>query len=145
MPSTTPVEIADRYSRKRAALVVIAALAFFIIHAIGRPFFYAERHVTLDWWAINAIALLLLLATGGGLLTPRQIRALVNDEVSGSNYRTAVVSGFWVAVIAAMVLYLLPRFDSLTAREGSYVVVTASTFVATLVFAFLELRAHRDA
>ena len=145
MQSSTPVEIADQYSRKRTAIMAAAALAFLGIHGAMRPFFYASQPRTIDWWAITAAVLLGVLATGGGLLNPARIRALVNDDVSRENGRTAVGAGYWVAMAAAMGLYLVPGAERFTAREAVYVVVTASLGVALLAFSYLEHRAHRDA
>ena len=151
MQSKTPVEIADHMSRKRAVIVAAAALVFFAAQVVSRPFFGgtappdAAHRARVDAWAVNAVALLALLATGGGLLNRRQIRALINDEVSRSNYRTAVVAGFWVAMATAMGLYVASTFRSFTAAEAIYVIVTASIVVALLTFSYLERRAHRDA
>ena len=149
MQSKTPVEIADRYSRRRAFGVAAAAIVFLAVQVISRPFFVAggntAQHAKIDMWAVNAVVLLLLLATGGGLLNNGRIRALVNDEVSRSNYRTSVVAGFWVAMAAAMGLYLVPGLHSVTARETAYIVVSSSIVVALLTFSYLEYRAHRDA
>jgi MFS family permease len=142
MPS--PVEIADRVSRKRAIVAAVAAIAFVVIHILIRPFSHSANGLKLDYWAINAVVLLAVLATGGGLLNNRQIRVLVNDEVSRSNYRTSVVAGYWVAMTAAMAVYFWPTAEGLSARNAVYVVVTASVSVALLVFSYLELRAHRD-
>ena len=69
----------------------------------------------------------------------------MNDDVARSNYKTAVVAGYWVAMTVAMSLYVVPSFRSLTAREAVYVVVTSSIVVALLTFSYLEYRAHRDA
>jgi hypothetical protein len=148
MQSRTPVEIADRISRRRAFGVAAAAFVFLVVQIVVHPFFSGAetgRRARTDVWAINAVVLLLLLATGGGLLNRREIRALVNDEVSRNHYKTAVVAGFWVAMTTAMGLYVLPPFRELTARGTVYVIVTASISVALLVFAYLEYRAHRDA
>jgi MFS family permease len=150
MPLETPVEIADRYSRKRAVIVAVAALAFLSIHVALGPFFAdglgTARYATVGtMWAINAFVLLVVLATGGGLLNSTQIRSLVNDEVSQGNCKTSVVAAYWVAMTAAMTLYTVPRFQTLTAREAVYVVVTSSIVVALLTFSYLEYRAHRDA
>jgi hypothetical protein len=150
MQAKTPVEIADQYSRKRAVGVAVATAVFVAVQMGARPFFasgpdtatLATPHVM---WAINAVALLLLLATGGGLLNSRRIRSLVNDEVARGNYRTAVVAGYWVAMATAMGLYVLPIFDSFGNREAVFVIVTPSIAVALLSFAWLEYRAHRDA
>jgi len=148
MQSKSSVEIADRVSRKRAIGVAAAAAVFLLVQVIARPFFVTApdtvHRTKIDMWAINAGVLLLLLATGGGLLRSGQIRALVNDEVSRSHYRTAVVLGYWVAMVAAMGLYIVSSFRSLTAREAVYVIVTSSIAVALLAFSYLEFRAHRD-
>jgi protein-S-isoprenylcysteine O-methyltransferase Ste14 len=149
MHTKSPVEIADRVSRKRAKGVALAAIAFVVIQAIIRPFLAADsgstHQTTIDWWAVNAVVLLALLATGGGLLNTRNIRALVNDEVSHTHYRTAVVAGYWVAMTTAMGIYFVPRLEGVTARNAAYLIVTSSVVVALLVFSYLELRAHRDA
>jgi hypothetical protein len=145
MSSSSPVEIADQVSRKRAIIVAVAALAFLIIHVVLRPFFYSAHNGNIDWWAVNAVVLLAGLATGGGILNRREIRLLVNDEVARSNYRTAVLAGYWVAMVGAMGVYLVPELGALSARDAIYAIVTSSIVVALLTFSYLELRAHRDA
>ena len=145
MSTLSPVEVADRYSRKRAAFVVLATLVFLLIHGIGRPFYYAASRHGIDWWAINAAALLAVLATGGGLLNPRRIRELVNDEVARLHHRQAAVIGFWVAMALSLALYLWPGFQERAARDALFLVVTAGVGAALLAFAYFELRAHRDA
>jgi hypothetical protein len=149
MHSKTPVEIADRVSRRRAAGVAAAAAAFLLAQVAAHPFFASApdtaHRTRLDMWAINAGVLLLLLATGGGLLLNRQVRSLVNDEVSRSHYRTAVGVGYWVAMVTAMGLYVLSGFTSVTGREAVYLIVTSSVAVALFAFSYLEYRAHRSA
>ena len=150
MDSRNLVEIADKNSRKRAIIVAAGAIVFVAGQALGGPAFtnhadtslYSARNVM---WALNVVLLLAFLATGGGLLTNPQIRALVNDEVSRANYRTSVVAGFWVAMTSALALYLVPVFAALTGKQTLYLVLTLSVAVASLSFAYLELRAHRDA
>jgi hypothetical protein len=149
MQSKSPVEIADRVSRRRAGGVAAAAAVFLLVQVVARPFFGSApdtAHLAkVDMWAINAGVLLLLLATGGGLLLNRQVRSLVNDEVSRSHYRTAVGAGYWVAMVTAMGLYVVSGFRSITGREAVYLIVTSSIGVALLAFSYLEYRAHRSA
>jgi hypothetical protein len=150
MQGKSAVEIADVQSRKRAIIVAVAAIIFFIAQLIVRPFEDGWPGSGMSTaksgiWAINAILLLVLLATGGGLFNKREISILVNDEVSRENYRTSVVAGFWTAMTTAMGLYFYPRFESFPAAGAIYVIVTVSIVVALLVFSYLELRAHRDA
>jgi len=135
-------------SRKRALIFAVAAAGFLINYAVLRPFVFTapSAHGTmLGAWAINTLLLLAALATGGGLMHRRQLRALVNDEVSHSHYRTALAAGFWTAMVAALGVYVIPAASQYTARDAVYAIVTPSVAIPILVFAFLELRAHRDA
>ena len=145
----SPVEIADKVSRKRALAVAIAAGVFLMIQIVTRPVFNSEpdtAHLSrLIMWALNAAALLLLLYTGGGLMQKREIRALVNDEITRANSRSAVSVGYWIAMSIAMGLYALAGYRDLTAREAIYLIVTPSVGIALIAFSWLELRAHRDA
>ena len=145
----SPVEVADKVSRKRAVAVAMAAGVFLLIQVVTRPVFNSEpdtAHLSrLIMWALNAAALLLLLYTGGGLMQKREIRALVNDEITRANSRSAVNVGYWIAMTIAMGLYALAGYRDLTAREVIYLIVTPSVGIALLAFSWLELRAHRDA
>ncbi len=148
-PGARPVsliDLADQYSRKRALLAAIVALVFLAVQLVGRPVFTGQRAaspgVSLQYWAINVVALLLVLATGGGLFNGARVRALVNDDVALQHRRSALGAGFWLAMSVAMALYILPLGRTFTAREAVYLIVTPSVFFALLTFSFLELRAH---
>ncbi len=151
MRSNSPVEVADRLSRARAILFALAAVVFVAIYVVLRPLLFSSHQASLvlggviDPWAINALLLLTCLATGGGLLNRREVRTLVNDPVARDHYRTAVVVGYWTAMLTALALYLVPTGERYTARDAVFVIVTPSLSIALLVFAWLELRAHRDA
>ncbi len=151
MPTNTTVEIADRFSRKRAILLTAATITFLGVQVITRPIHAGPGGLTphnrIDWWAVNAIVLMLLLVTRlqGGLFNRREIRELINDDVSREHHRYAIITGFWVAMIMAMGIYFAPAFRDYTAREAVYLIVTTAVGGALLKFCFLELRAHRDA
>ena len=150
MQGKSPVEIADQVSRRRAIAVALAAGVFLIIQVVTRPVFNNDPETAAHlsrvvMWAVNAAALLLLLFTGGGLVQKKEIRALVNDEVTRAHYKSAVGVGFWLSMIIAMGLYAFAGDSSFTAREAIYLIVTPSVCVALLAFSWLELRAHRDA
>ena len=147
MHTRSDIELADRASRKRPVMIAAATLAYALIHVLMRPLYYARGADPsgVDWWAANTLLLLAGLATGGALIRSRRIRGLMNDEVSRSHFRTAVSIGYWIAMTAAMGIYLVPRLARLGTREALYLVVTPSTVVPLLVFACLEHRANRDA
>jgi membrane protein YdbS with pleckstrin-like domain len=149
MPSNSSVETADRLSRKRAWLAAAAAVLFAVNQTISRPAFVSgpdtAHSAKVTMWALTAVVLLAILATGGGLFHRSGVRSLINDEVSTLNRRTAVAIGFWVAMAIAMGLYFVPEVGSLSARQAAYLIVTGSTVIALLAFSYLEVRAHRDA
>jgi hypothetical protein len=148
MQPKSPVEIADQISRKRVTLVAVATLVFLGVQLIAGPFWGATRgtpYISQIGWAVNAVALLLMLAIGSGLLRNRRIRSLVDDEVSRHNRVMGIVAGYWVAMATAMGLYVTADVRPFTTREALYLVVTPSVGVALLTFCYLEWRAHRDA
>jgi hypothetical protein len=146
MVDTQLVELADRYSRKRALIAILAALVFLGVQFIAQPrVFGGSSHGTrIDLWAVNAIVLLAVLATGGGVLNRRAVRALVHDDLSRGHLRTAVLAGYWVAMGMALVMYLAPWFRDFTARQAIYVIVTGSIVAPLLTFAGLERGTQAD-
>ena len=151
METNKIVEKADVMSRKRAVLLLAAGVVFLGVQLIIRPIHSgpageSPQHL-LNGWAINAIALMLLLVIRlqGGLLNRKEIRELINDDVPREHHREAVIDGFWVAMIGAMAIFFLPAFRSYTAQEGSYLIVTAAVGFSVLRFSYLEFRAHHDA
>ena len=146
MVDTQLVELADRHSRKRALIAILAALAFLGVQFVSRPHAFGggSHGTSIDLWAMNAILLLAVLATGGRLLSRPGVRALVHDDLSRGHLRTAVLAGYWVAMGLALAMYLAPWFGEFTARQAIYVIVTGSVVISLLTFAGLERRAHAD-
>jgi hypothetical protein len=140
------VDLADHYSRKRATLAVAAAVMFLGVQFLTGPRAFGEgtAGTRIDWWAINAVALLAVLATGGGIANGRAVRALVHDEISRGHLRTAVLAGYWIAMGLGLFLYLAPWFQGFTARQAIFVIITGSLVVSLLTFAGLERRALAD-
>ena len=149
MQNKRHVEIADTMSRKRAIMMTAATVVFLSVQLIVRPVFQHNgavlTHNGIDWWAVNVLILMALLVTRlqGGLLNSREVRALINDDVSREHHRRGIVTGFWVAMTMAMAIYFLPLFAGYSSRESVYMIVTLSVGAALLKFCWLELRAHR--
>ncbi len=102
------------------------------------------RVAGLTGWALNAILLLFVLATGGSLVQGWKVRSLLNDELTREHRRTAIVAGYWVAMVSAVIVYAAPGLRELSAREATYLIVTLSVVTPLLAFSYLEYRAHRD-
>ena len=146
MVDTQLVELADRYSRKRALIAILAAVVFLGVQFIAQPrvFGGGSHGAAIDLWVVNAIVLLAVLATGGGVLNRRGVRALVHDDLSRGHLRTALLAGYWIAMGLALLMYVTPWFGEFTARQAIFVIVTGSVVVSLLTFAGLERRAHAD-
>lgn len=148
MPTASDVEIADRLSRKRSRLLPLLALLFISGQAMyfgnaSQPLRTVDT-VRIGAWLVWALALLLLLATGGGLFRSRSVRSLMEDEVTIEHRRRGLVAGFWAAMAAAVLLYPISIAEPVTAREALHIVVTAGIGVALLWFGWLERRALKD-
>jgi len=147
METRRDVEKADAMSRKRPILLFAATIIFLFVQFFTRPMSAeSPRHAAI-MWAINALLLMAMLVTRlqGGLLNRKEVRDLINDDVSREHHRSAIAAGFWVAMAAAMGLFFLDAGTTYTARDGAYFIVTASVGAAILTFCYLEFRAHRDA
>ena len=76
-------------------------------------------------------------------MASREVRRLIDDEVTQANRSSALTWGFTVAMIAAIGLFALESFDpgQATAREAIHIIVTAGLVTALLRFGYLERRA----
>src|SRR5215212_1354931 len=122
MSSKSLVEVADRKSRLRATLFAVATVVFLVVQVITHPVFENEPY-SHGWryyaWAINAVLLLMCLGGGGGFMNRPQLRALIQDEVARENNRTACKVGFWISMLTAVVIYVVPAWQSLCSRQAT--------------------------
>ncbi|UAL12192.1 hypothetical protein [Caulobacter segnis] len=141
---------AERLAKRRARMFAVLAVAF-----LGLQTVYissgalhentALAHFKIGAWALNALGLLIALATGGVFLTGRDVRHLMNDETTLAHRRIAIAWGFWAMMATGFGLYFLSQFEAVTTREALHMVITFGTAAPLLVFSYLERRAYRDA
>jgi FtsH-binding integral membrane protein len=146
MSEDSQTEIADRLSRRRALVMPLLALVFLsgqAIYALGRvePGSMIDRAKVAAWVAW-ALALLALLAMGGGTFRGRAIRKLMDDESSRANRNKAYAVGFWLAMGTTITIYALTAFDTIAPRESLHVIVTITVAGALVTFGYLERRDH---
>ena len=141
-------ESAEQLSRRRMralpglAAIFISQQAIFVVNKVE-----GERlveRVQIGAWLALSLALLLLLATGGGYIYSKRVRDLANDEVTRANRQLAAAAGFWAAMIAAIALYVLDLIDPISGRDAAHITLTAGIATALLRFGLLERRAHSD-
>ena len=144
MTDIRDIEKAERIGRMRARLFAAQAILF----ASWQGLYFGvmdDRMRLVDsvkiWtWLVWVVALLLLLATGGGFLRSRNVRALLNDELTRANRAQAYVAGFWAAMIAAVGFFVIDLFDPVRAREAIHAIVSAAIASAFITFAIRERR-----
>jgi hypothetical protein len=147
MSLKSAVDVADRKSRLRAVLFGAATVIFLIVQLITRPAFSTADYAH-GWrqyaWALNAVALLICFSFGSGIFNSTQVQALMNDDVARSNYRTASVVAFWLSVLSAILLFIVPSFETLSGKQVSYLITTIATAAALLTFSWLEIKSHKE-
>lgn len=152
-PDRTPAspERIERLQRRRTRLMWVQAL-FFIIwqtsyfssadHALNGA--RLVDHVKISAYVVWSLALLAFIATGGGYLQSREVRAVLNDETTIEHRRTAMVTGFWVSMLVAVGAYVVALFEPITAGEVIHAVLTAGIASAMMNFVALERRAQAN-
>lgn len=145
MTSASDVEKAERIGRVRARLFALQGALFigwqglfFLDTPEDRAGGIDEFKVAL--WLAWVVLLLVLLATGGGLLRGRRVRNLLNDELTRLNRLHAFAMGFWAAAGACVLLFIVNLLQPLGGREAIHIVVSAAIGAALLTFAARERR-----
>jgi hypothetical protein len=146
--TSSDIETADRLTRKRARMLPFLAIIFLTQQAAyfadTNPQARMVDHVKVGAWLVLSVVLLLLLATGGALLRPKAVRALMDDEVTRANRAEAFRIGFLVTMIVGIGLYFLDQVAPMPGRETIHILVTAGIATALIVFGALERRALKD-
>ncbi|HEY5721821.1 MAG TPA: hypothetical protein VIT45_05815 [Allosphingosinicella sp.] len=145
MTDIRDIEKAERIGRSRARMFVAQAVLFVAWQGFYFGAAAGDQVRTVDtvriWtWLVWVVALLALLATGGGLMRSRSVRALLNDELTRANRAQAYVSGFWAAMVAAVGFYVIDLFDPIAAREAIHAIVSIAIASALITFALRERR-----
>jgi hypothetical protein len=140
MTNSERIATAERATRVRAGFMaaaglIIALVGFQPIEASDAGFGSGD----VGWLALVALWLLVL-ATGGWLRLDRATRALLNDELAQANRASALRSGFFAAMLAGMILYLLSWWLPVSVREVIRMVTAAGIGIALLHYAWREWR-----
>ena len=146
MSDASPAETAERLTRRRARLMPVLALFLFIQQAAFFTQSDLMRSVDIvrtSAWLLFAVVVLAALLSGGLWLKPREVRALMNDEVTRANRADALGAGFTVAMGAGILLYGADSFapGPIDLRDGIHLIVSAGLATALLRFGLLERRA----
>jgi hypothetical protein len=140
--TASDIEKAEHVSRARSLIMALMAAVLLIQGVLGfgdeassmNPIL---RHAA---WGITILFWLVILATGGWLRLRRDVRRLINDEVSLANRSQALQAGFWTAMVVALAIYFGSLRWEISLHEALRILVNL-TIAATLIrYAWLEMR-----
>jgi len=140
--TASDIDKAERIARARALIMAIAALVLLIQAVLGvgdeaSSMTPVLRNAT---WGVMILFWLIILATGGGLRLGRNLRSLINDEVSFANRSLALQTGFWAAMLVGLIVYFASLYTTISVREGLRIVTDLSIAAALIRYAWLETR-----
>jgi hypothetical protein len=139
----TDAETADRLTRRRTRMLPVLAMLFISQQGVflsGTPGSTVST-IRIGAWFVMTAALLLILATGGGLFRGKAIRALMNDETTHAHRTRALALGFWNTMATGLLLYVLSVFEAFDPRAAVHIMMTVGIASALLGFAAMERRA----
>jgi len=143
---TSLAERADRLNRRRARMLPV--LALFLLIQQSAFFGAGDGMRSVDMvrngaWVVLTGVILAALLTGGFWFHSRDVRRLMEDDVTQANRASALALGFGLAMATAIALFALEAFapGSASAREVIHIVVSVGLVAALLRFALLERRA----
>src|SRR5262249_44862519 len=95
-------------------------------------------------WLVLSAILLAALTTKGFWLEPREVRALIDDEVTRANRIEAMRLGFIFAMLTCIVVYFMTMFEPVNGRDAVHIIMSDGLGAALIRWGWLERRAHKD-
>jgi len=148
-PMSVP-ETAEYFGKRRARMLPALAIIYITQQAsyITLQQDAAHRSVNdakISAWLVLSTLLLAALTTKGFWLQPREVRALIDDEVTRANRIEAMRFGFIFAMLTCIVIYFITMFEPVNGRDAVHIVMSDGLGAALIRWGWLEHVAHRDA
>jgi len=141
---------ADYLSGRRARMLPALAIIYITQQATYFTVPSGAAHRAVDdvkisaWLAFSAI-LLAALSTKGFWLERREVRSMIDDELSRANRLEAMRFGFIFAMLTCIVIYAITMFEPVNGRDAVHVILSDGLGAALIRWGWLERVAHRDA
>lgn len=139
---TDDFETAEKFGQGRALYAPFLGL---LILVAQQGIFFAwdwgdDSLLQIALWLVFAVAMLMLLMTGGGIFLSKRARELANDEVTQLNRLGAIQAGFVVAMVMGFLVWAISPFEPLHAQRAANFIVSTSLASAFIAFGVAEMR-----
>jgi len=143
-------EKADYLSRRRARTLPALAIIYITQQAsyITLQQDAAHRAVNtakISAWLVLSAVLLAAIATNGFWFQPREIRSMIDDEVTRANRSDAMRFGFIFGMLTCIAVYFITMFEPVNGRDAVHIVMSDGLGAALIRWGWLERRAYKDA
>lgn len=95
-------------------------------------------------WLVMSAVLLAAIATNGFWLQPREVRSMIDDEVTRANRSDAMRFGFIFAVLTCIAVYFITMFEPVNGRDAVHIIMSDGLGAALIRWGWLERRALRE-
>jgi hypothetical protein len=142
-------EEAERLSRRRARIFPLLA----VIYIGQQASYFSDQHGVLDRpvdhvklsaWVVLTLVLLFALTSKGFWFRSRELREMIDDELTRAHRAQALQWGFIFSTLTAVALYFVTVMEPVGAREAIHIIVSIGLAAALIRFAALERRALRN-
>ena len=147
MHKETPFDQAARLESRTKRLLVSSGLMFvvwqvsyfLIFSPSDGPLRRVDLVATGGFIAWGA-ALLMLLATGGGAFKSREVRRILDDELTRANRGLAYQYGFWALMLVSLIAYVAASVTAVSVRMLAHASLSAGVIVSVATVALLNRR-----
>lgn len=95
-------------------------------------------------WLVMSAVVLAAIATNGFWLQPREVRSMIDDEVTRANRSDAMRFGFIFAVLTCIAVYFITMFEPVNGRDAVHIIMSDGLGAALIRWGWLERRALRE-
>jgi len=139
----TAARIAQRTDRILATsglMFLVWQASYFVIFDRGERELRTVDVVAVAGYVAWACALLMLVATGGGMFRKRDVRAILDDELARAHRASAYRNGFWALIVVALVAFVAAQVTGIPARDLAHVSLSAGVIAAVGTLTYLRRR-----
>ena len=148
-----PMSVADKaeyLSKRRARMLPVLAIIYLTQQASYITLRSDAAHhpvdtVKISAWLVLSLVLLAAIATKGFWLERREVRAMIDDELTRANRMDAMRFGFIFAMLTCVVIYFITMFEPVNGRDAVHIIMSDGLGAALIRWGWLERVAHRDA